>query len=57
MVVETNDSSVPVAVVTGQGLLGLKTVQLEGRTPVDANDFLRGSPGFIGSRLSSPDHL
>lgn len=57
MVVETNDPSAPVAVVTGQGLLGLKTVQLEGRTAVDANDFLRGSPGFIGSRLSDTNNL
>ena len=39
------------AVVTGHGLLGLKTVQLEGRRAVAVSDFLRGAPGFIGARL------
>ena len=41
----------PAAVVTGHGLLGLKTVQLEGRRPVAISDFLRGAPGFIGTRI------
>jgi methionyl-tRNA formyltransferase len=39
------------AVVTRHGLLGLKTVQLEGRRAVAVSDFLRGAPGFIGARL------
>ena len=42
------------AVVTSRGLLGLKTVQLEGRRAVAISDFLRGAPGFIGGRLSAP---
>ena len=51
VVVETDDSIAPAAVVTAQGLLGLKTVQLEGRRAVAVSDFLRGAPGFIGARL------
>ncbi len=41
----------PVAVGTGEGLLGLKTVQLEGRRVLSAGDFLRGYPNFLGARL------
>jgi methionyl-tRNA formyltransferase len=40
-----------VGVVTGEGILGLKRVQLEGKRDVDANDFLRGHEGFQGSVL------
>ncbi len=50
-VVQTGDPVAPAAVVTGQGLLGLKTVQLEGRRAVAIGDFLRGAPGFIGAQL------
>ena len=50
-VVATGDSVAPAAVVTAQGLLGLKTVQLAGRKVVAISDFLRGAPGFIGARL------
>ena len=50
-VVETGDSVAPAAVVTAQGLLGLRTVQLEGRRAVSGSDFLRGAPGFIGAQL------
>ena len=51
MVVATGDSAAPAAVVTAQGLLGLNTIQLEGRRAVAVGDFLQGAPGFIGSRL------
>ena len=50
-VVETGDPSTPAAVATGQGLLGLKTIQLEGKRAVAIGDFLRGAPAFIGARL------
>ncbi len=40
-----------VAVETGEGLLGLKVLQLEGRRPLPVVEFLRGQRGFIGSRL------
>lgn len=56
LVVATGDSAAPAAVVTAQGLLGLRTVQLEGRRAVAISDFLRGAPGFIGARLSGPDN-
>ena len=51
LVVATGDEIAPAAVVTAQGLLGLKTVQLEGRKAFAISDFLRGAPGFIGARL------
>lgn len=50
-VIETGDAVAPVAVVTSHGLLGLKTIQLEGRRAVAVSDFLRGAPGFIGAQL------
>ncbi len=42
-----------VAVVTGQGLLGLVTVQLEGRQPQTIEDFVRGYPRFLDTSLPS----
>ena len=44
---------VPVGVGTANGILGLKTVQLEGRRGVASVEFIRGYPDFIGSRLGS----
>ena len=43
----------PVAVVTGEGALGLVRLQLDGRRPQSAQEFLRGHRDFIGSRLPS----
>ena len=43
----------PVGVVTRDGILGLKRVQLEGKKDVDARDFLLGHGGFVGSTLPS----
>ena len=43
----------PVGVTTGDGILGLKRVQLEGRRAVDTADFLKGHEGFVGSTLPS----
>lgn len=39
------------AVQTGQGLLVLRTVQLEGRRPLEASEFLRGERDFANSSL------
>ena len=47
------DVPAPVGVVAGEGVLGLKRVQLEGRRAVDAADFLKGHEGFVGSSLPS----
>jgi methionyl-tRNA formyltransferase len=41
----------PVGVVTGEGILGLKRVQLEGKRAVDAEEFIRGRQEFAGSIL------
>lgn len=38
-------------VETGQGVLELKTVQLEGKRPLSIEDFLRGQRSFIGALL------
>ena len=40
-----------VGVVTGDGLLGLERVQLEGRRPLEIEDFIRGQRGFVGAKL------
>ena len=40
-----------VGVSTGEGVLGLITIQLEGRRPQSAGDFLRGYPNFLGAQL------
>ena len=40
-------------VVTADGVLGLLSLQLEGRRATDAESFLRGHVGFLGARLTS----
>jgi methionyl-tRNA formyltransferase len=50
-VVLLETGEVPVGVGCGQGLLGLKAVQLEGRRAIAAGEFLMGYPQFIGARL------
>ncbi len=42
---------VVIGVGAGQGILGIKALQLEGRRPVTGEEFRRGYPRFIGSRL------
>jgi methionyl-tRNA formyltransferase len=42
---------VAIGVGTGQGVLGIKALQLEGRRPVTGDEFRRGYPRFIGARL------
>ena len=42
---------VPAGIGTAEGVLGLKTLQLEGRRVVPAEEFLRGHPGFLGTQL------
>jgi methionyl-tRNA formyltransferase len=52
-VVSTSCQEVKVGVATGRGLLGIKTLQLEGRQPVSIQEFIQGYPDFLGSRLPS----
>ena len=40
-----------VGVGTGDGVLGLKSIQLEGRRPSPTAEFLQGYPQFLGARL------
>jgi methionyl-tRNA formyltransferase len=40
-----------IGVVTGDGVLRLVTVQLEGKRAIKAEDFARGQPAFLGSLL------
>lgn len=40
-----------IVVGTGEGLLAVRRLQLEGRRASDAEDFLRGHPQFLGARL------
>ena len=50
-VIALRDGDTPIAVVTGDGVLGLNTLQLEGRRPQSAQEFLRGHPDFAGAQL------
>ncbi len=42
----------PVGVATGEGVLGIKTLQIEGKRQAAAGEFLRGARGFVNSFLS-----
>jgi methionyl-tRNA formyltransferase len=48
-VVKLSDGSI--GVVTGEGVLVLKEIQLAGRKALKAEDFVRGQPKFIGAVL------
>lgn len=48
----SKESGMSVGVQTGAGILELVTVQLEGRRPVSAADFLRGQRNFAGTLLT-----
>ncbi len=41
-----------VGIGTGEGLLSVGKLQLEGRRPSDARDFVRGHPDFVGAELA-----
>lgn len=43
----------PAGVVTGDGVLALRELQLEGRRALPTDEFLRGHPELIGARLPS----
>ena len=48
-VMKLNDG--PIGVVTGEGVLVLKEIQLAGRKAMKTEDFVRGQPKFIGAVL------
>ncbi len=49
--VATLTGEAPIVVGTGEGLLAVRRLQLEGRRPADAEDFVRGYPQFVGACL------
>lgn len=49
LVSDANGASITIG--TGQGLLAVRRLQMEGRRAADAEDFLRGYPEFKGARL------
>ena len=53
LVVPVNHAEVAAGVVTGRGVLGIRTLQLEGKRPVAVGAFLRGYRDFVGSKLPS----
>ncbi|MCH7621002.1 MAG: methionyl-tRNA formyltransferase [Chloroflexi bacterium] len=50
-VVRLDVAGVPAGIGTAHGVLGLKKVQLEGRSPTAVAEFLKGYPQFIGAQL------
>ena len=52
-VVYLDTAPVPVGVLTGDGVLMLETIQIEGRSPMSAKAFLSGHSEFLGSKLPS----
>ncbi|MDM8000320.1 MAG: methionyl-tRNA formyltransferase [Dehalococcoidia bacterium] len=53
VVAMSQESGAPVGVHTGEGVLGLIQVQLEGKRVMNAAEFLRGQRGFIEAQLPS----
>jgi len=51
MVVAVNKSEATFGVSTGDGILGVKKMQMEGKKAVTADEFLRGQRQFIGAKL------
>jgi methionyl-tRNA formyltransferase len=51
MVVAVNKSEATFGVSTGEGILGVKKMQMEGKKAVTADEFLRGQRQFIGAKL------
>ncbi len=48
-----SDPGFGIGVATGDGVLALSSLQLEGKRAVSAGEFLQGYPGFVGSVLPS----
>ena len=47
----TGSDGEAIAIGTGNGLLAVRRLQLEGRRPADSADFVRGYPHFMGAML------
>ncbi len=44
---------IPLGVITGKGVLGLRRIQIEGRKALPSDEFARGYRGFVGARLGA----
>ena len=53
LVVPLKEPGVALGVVTGRGVLGLRTLQMEGKRPISSEEFFRGYGDFPGQRLPS----
>ena len=53
VVAMSHEPSAPVGVHTGEGILGLVQVQLEGKRVISAAQFVRGQRDFVGAQLPS----
>ena len=53
LVIPLKETGTVLGVVTGQGVLALGSVQMEGRRVVSSSEFLQGYPDFLGTRLPS----
>ncbi len=53
LVVPLDENDSCVGIVTGRGVLALNIVQIEGKRPVSSEEFARGYPAFVGSRIPS----
>ena len=51
LVIPLDEPGIAVGVVTGRGVLGIRGLQLEGRSPVSSEEFLRGHRDLVGSIL------
>jgi methionyl-tRNA formyltransferase len=51
--IKGSQSAAPIGVQTGDGILGLLHVQMEGKRVIPAEDFLRGQADFLGAVLPS----
>ena len=53
LVLPVRDSGLAIGVVTGDGVLGIGSLQMEGKRPLTSAEFLRGQGDFLGARLPS----
>ena len=52
-VVQLEKFGIAAGITTGEGVLGLKVLQLEGGLPTNVAAFLRGHPSFLGASMES----
>ena len=53
LVVALEEASLPVGVITGAGVLGLVSLQVEGRRSMPSKEFMQGHSSFVGSQVPS----